>query len=336
MDWITHSMGESCVGRAFRHELPPSRFFCLLDEQPTHLVAEHWLARAEKEIAGELIVNPHCIFCRDDELPAQLAISPELLSSFALVGDIVWVRDPGSDALAPFWLGPEFAPLLSHVKPGDPEPANLPSQTRQVLSQAGVLVKKDAASRRRKQWIEDSLRYREHFRRKFVPVAGLIHPFHVAALRRYYRYLIRHGQIPLGDDQSALRYGAHNEPVARFFHHQLTTAVTDIVGEPVKPSYVYLCSYLGQSDLEKHTDREQCEFTITFCVDFSPEPVRHTPWPIHVETPAGKVTIYQALGDSLLFCGRELPHYRYPLRKGCTSTSIFFHYVRQGFAGSLQ
>jgi hypothetical protein len=30
-----------------------------------------------------------------------------------------------------------------------------------------------------------------------------------------------------------------------------------------------------------------------------------------------------------------LPHYRGVLREGQTSTSIFFHYVRADFAGSL-
>ncbi|HET7440751.1 MAG TPA: hypothetical protein VFJ47_05560 [Terriglobales bacterium] len=336
MEWITRLMGESCAGSAFPYELPPSCFYCLLGEQPTHLVAERWLAKGQNEVVGEFIVNPHCVFCHDHELPAEVAEYAELLEQFALYGDVVWLRDPGTEVLAPFWLGPQFASLLAAVGPGDPAPPNLSRHAKQVLVQAGVLVKKDAASRRRKQWLQEALRHREDFRRKFVTVAGLIHPFQVAALRRYYRYLIRNGRIQLGDDQSPLRYGAHNEPVARFFHHQLTTAVTDIVGEPVKPSYVYSCSYLAGSDLEKHTDRVQCEFTITFCLDFSPEPASHTPWPIHVETPEGKVTVYQAPGDSLLFCGRELPHYRYPLQKGCTSTSIFFHYVRQGFTGSLQ
>ena len=66
-----------------------------------------------------------------------------------------------------------------------------------------------------------------------APVAGLIHPLHVAALRRYYRHRIRTGGMILGDDQSPKRYVAHNESVARFFHQQLTAAVTAIVGEPV-------------------------------------------------------------------------------------------------------
>jgi hypothetical protein len=154
-------------------------------------------------------------------------------------------------------------------------------------------------------------------------------------MRRYYRRLIRQGRVALGDYQSARRYVAHNEPVARFFHLQLTGAVEQLVGEPVKPSYVYFASYQSGATLERHTDREQCEFSLTFCLDYSPEPETCTAWPIHLDAPRGRVTIKQALGDALLYRGRELPHWRDRLPEGHTSTSIFFHYVPANFSGSL-
>jgi hypothetical protein len=171
--------------------------------------------------------------------------------------------------------------------------------------------------------------------RGYAPIANLIHPFNLAALRRYYRYAIRRGAIRLGDDQSSRRYVAHNEKVARFFHHQISNAVGAIAGEAIKPSYVYLASYLSGADLKKHTDREQCEFSVTLCLDFSPEPESATSWPIRVDTPEGTVTVYQALGDGLLYRGTKVPHYRDVLGPGHTSTSIFFHYVRADFSGSL-
>ena len=336
VEWITRLIGESPESRTVRRELPASRFYCLLDDQPTHLVPQRLATLSASSITSDLIVNPHCVFCQDGELPSELTAYPDLFANFALVGIIAWVRDPATEAWAPFWLGPEFTALLSGVRPGDPAPAHLPEPVREILVRAAVLVSRDAASERRRHWSEVAVGMRQHFQRMFVPVPGLIHPFHLGALRRYYRYLIRNGRIQLGDDQSPRRYGAHNEPVARFFHHQLLATVSSIVGEPIKPSYVYLCSYLGGSDLEKHTDREQCEFTITCCLDFSPETARYTPWPLHVDTQEGKLTLYQALGDGFLFRGRELPHYRNPLAQGRTSTSIFFHYVRQEFTGSLR
>jgi len=179
---------------------------------------------------------------------------------------------------------------------------------------------------------EASILFRE---RGYAPVGGLIHPFHIAALRRYYRHQIRSGAIRLGDRQSPRRYVAYNEPVARFFHHQIAPALCALAGQALKPSYVYMASYLSGAELKKHTDREQCEFSVTLCLDFSPEPAAATPWPIRLDTPTGTVTVYQALGDGLAYRGTRLPHYRTPLGEDQTSTSIFFHYVAADFAGSL-
>ncbi len=174
------------------------------------------------------------------------------------------------------------------------------------------------------------------FREKgYLPLGNLIHPFNLAALRRYYRYAIRRGAIRLGDEQSSRRYVAHNEKVARFFHHQIANAVSAIAGEAVKPSYVYLASYLSGAELKKHTDRQQCEFSVTLCLDFSPEPELATSWPIRLDTSEGTVTVYQALGDGLVYRGTRVPHFRDVLGAGNTSTSIFFHYVSSDFSGPL-
>ncbi len=201
---------------------------------------------------------------------------------------------------------------------------------------ANILVSSDPASNKSGEWRAATTLLSGKFKEQgFAPIGRLIHPFHVAALRRYYRCLIRTGKLPLGDNQSSRRYVAHNERVARFFHHSLTPTVSAIAGEPVKPSYVYFASYQGGAKLEKHIDREQCEFSITFCLDYSPEPRGATPWPILLHTSNGTVSVFQALGDGLLYRGRELPHSRESLPEPHTSTSLFFHYVRQGFSGVL-
>jgi hypothetical protein len=139
----------------------------------------------------------------------------------------------------------------------------------------------------------------------------------------------------LGDRQSARRYIAHNEPVAKFFHHQLTSTLSRIAGRALKPSYAYLATHLSGAELQKHTDREQCDYSITLCLDYSPEPKLATPWPICLQTSRGMVKVYQTLGDGLAYRGTQLPHFRTPLPDGQTSTSIFFHYVTAEFAGPL-
>src|SRR6202041_3132230 len=133
-----------------------------------------------------------------------------------------------------------------------------------------------------------------------------------------------------------LRYISYNDLVAGFFHQQLTAAVSAFAGEPLKASYVYLASYQAGAILEKHTDREQCDFSLSLCLDYSPEPPNATPWPLHLHKKSGKVTVFQAIGDALLYRGCQIPHSRDPLPPGQTSTSIFFHFVREDFRGSLE
>jgi hypothetical protein len=229
--------------------------------------------------------------------------------------------------------------VVRGLRPNEPVPSPVPREVRRWLAAAEILITRDQEGRARQYRRQRDERISwaaAAFREKGYALLGdLIHPFHIAALRRYYRHLIRTGAIALGDGQSPLRYVAYNEPVARFFHQDIASTLSAVAGEPIKPSYVYMASYLSGAVLKKHTDRAQCEFSVTLCLDFSPEPALETPWPIGLDTAEGSVTVYQALGDGLAYRGTRLPHYRNTLSEGQTSTSIFFHYVAEDFSGSL-
>jgi hypothetical protein len=336
IEWVSTLMG-GVSRETHTATLPPDRFHCLLDELPLHLIPRQSLdsLNGSKNSQWQLILNRSCKLIQSGRLPDDLASRPELFSRFAMQGMIAWVRDDATGAALPFWLGPRFQAIVENLRPGEPVPTSLPTDACSILLAAGILKLANAPEedRQRKKTIELLTAL---FREKgYAPVSGLIHPFHIAALRRYYRYLIRKGEISLGDGQSPRRYVAYNDPVARFFHRQIATTLSSVAGETVKPSYVYMASYLSGAELKKHTDREQCEFSVTLCLDFSPEPAMATPWPIKLDTSTGTVTVYQALGDGLAYRGTRLPHYRDVLPSGQTSTSIFFHYVAADFTGSL-
>ncbi|HET7889946.1 MAG TPA: hypothetical protein VFL34_00365 [Candidatus Sulfotelmatobacter sp.] len=341
LEWMASLMagvsGEGVSRQTYAATLPPDRFYCLLDELPLHLVPQ----RAQRSLQvpnvreQPLVLNPECIICEGEEIPEELSSRGDLLGGFALQGTVAWVRSRTTGNLLPFWLGPELERVIRSLRPDEAVPALVEETHQRVLLAAGILQSQGHAERDHQpnqNFRNASLSFRA---KDYAPIGDLIHPFHVAALRRYYRYLIRSGAIRLGDGQSPRRYVAYNEPVARFFHHDIAAALSMVAGELLKPSYVYLASYLSGAELKKHTDREQCEFSVTLCLDFSPEPVLATSWPIQLDTPKGPVKVYQALGDALAYRGTRLPHYREPLREGQTSTSIFFHYVANDFAGSL-
>ena len=328
--------------RTLASTFPPDRFYCLLDELPLHLVPQQaWKLWQGFDAKQPLFLNPGCIISSDGKLPDLFSSHHNLFTGFAIQGTIAWIRDSTSTLPLPFWLGPQFECLVHSLTPGKPVPASVSEKTRQLLAWSGILVPEDSRVRdqREQEKIQKATQlFREQ---EYAPLSSLIHPFHVAALRRYYRHRIRTGAIPLGDGQSPLRYAAYNEPVARFFHHAIADVLGEVVGEPIKPSYVYFASYKAGAELKKHTDRAQCEFSVTLCLDFSPEPKHESPWPIRLDTKmdtktSGSIAVYQALGDGLAYRGTQVPHYRDKLGEGQTSTSIFFHYVPADFAGSLE
>jgi hypothetical protein len=337
LEWMTTLMG-GVSRQAYATTLPPDRFYCLLDELPLHLIPQRalHLLRHQENRNLALYLNPNCILCTAGQVPDELASQGALLSGFALQGTMAWVRSRATGNLLPFWLGPQLEGVLQALRPNEPLPSSVPEGTRIRLLAADILLSQDRAELCERQREESVDKASLLFRAKgYAPLPNLIHPFHIAALRRYYRYLIRTGAIRLGDGQSPRRYVAYNDPVARFFHQDIAGTLSAVAGESLKPSYVYMASYLSGAELKKHTDREQCEFSVTLCLDFSPEPALATPWPIRLDTPNGSVTVYQALGDGLAYRGTRLPHYRGPLGERQTSTSIFFHYVGRDFAGSL-
>ncbi len=321
----------SATRLAYPGRQAPVSFRCLLDEQPADLLPRSALAELQGlRVARGLVLSPCCQFFSNDlrRLP--------FVERFYSICDTLWALDPATNGLCPFWLGGNFLRWLGTTRPGEPPSRDMPVQVASVLRFAELLVARDYKARRQQEWVKTIAQQGAFFReRGYVPLRRLLHPFYLASLRHYYRNLINTGAFRPGEGEYSSRLWMHNEVTTRFFHHQLSSVVSDITGEPAQPSYAYVCAYLGGAELPKHTDREQCEFTISLCIDFIPEPPGVTGWPLYLETKNGPVAIQQALGDGLLFLGRELPHYRQPLPLGCTATSVFFHFVRRGFTGKL-
>ena len=313
-----------------------SKFYCLLDEQPDLLVAQ--TRGISPDTTGELIVNPYLQILPPGSFPEEIRELAPLASHFEDEEPVAWVGDPFFGSFDPFCIGKKYHYLIAKLQSEGPGSIDLTAETVKTLAIANILIEKKALIKAKRRWYPLQREWRTTFcERGYVQLSRLIHPYLVGSLRRLFRYKIRTGKLTLGDKQCALRYIAYNDPVLRFFHHQLTTIVSRVVNKKIKPSYVYLASYLEGAELPKHVDREQCEYSISFCLDYSPEPgCSETPWPIQLNIGTDVVAIYQKIGDGLLYRGRQIPHYREKLHKDATSTSIFFHFVDETFTGSLR
>lgn len=311
---------------------PSDRYHCLLDEQPYYLVPPR-LFRPEEP--GALVVNPACWFSWLGVVPANMADSVHAADGLLSTRCMVWVPDAATGGVWPYWIGQDYIRYFAKLAPGRPVTASLPADVRWVLQRAEILVTPDHAQRRKHEW--DCLvgARSTQLRQGFAPIANLVPPFHLGALRRFYRSAVRRGQLRPGDDKVARRFVAHNEPVAGFVHRQLLPAVGELVRARIKRSYCSVEAYQSGSVLQRHTDPEQCQYSMTLCVDASPEPTEQCPWPINLDTGVGTVRIWQYLGEGLVYRGGRLPHHRDRLPDGHTSTSLLLHYVDQGFRGRL-
>jgi hypothetical protein len=307
---------------------PRDRYYCYLEDQPDFLVPRRLLDQPAS-MNGQLVVNPYCWFGWHGPLPAPLARRAHSVANFYDSPWMVWVEDVVCGALWPFWLGPDYVEMLDGLAPGQPA-VNLPPPVVDVLGQALILVAPDWAEARRHEWLESIDGHRARFDAGYVSLSGLLHPFHLGSLRRYYRYHTRLGTFALGDDQTARRYVGYDEIVTRFFHYQLADIVSDLARRRVMPSYSYLAFYQGGAVLDPHTDREECEYTVTMAIDATPEPDAEVPWPVQFMTPDGPAAAWQHLGDALVFRGRALSHWRDRLDDGYTASSVLWHFVDAG------
>jgi hypothetical protein len=317
-----------------RLDLPASdRFHCRLDDQPNFLVPSR-LCNATGTERRSLGLNPGVWWPARGPRPAELAAMPSFSTS---EGDQeLWVADDIRRMWLAFSVGPRCASILDSLFTLKIPVAAFDDATVWLLQTAQILIEADANGAARAQVStargESTKEYSTH---GHTCLRNMINPLLIGAMRRYFRQRVRSGAFRLGDQSSPGRYVAHNNPVARFLHAQLTSLVGAIAGEPLKPSYVYFSAYQGGAMLRKHIDRPQCAHTLSLLLDYSPEPECESPWPLILHTDEGPRSIKQGIGDGVLFRGQVIPHERPPLEENASSASLLFHYVSRSFSGSL-
>jgi len=328
----------SGLQKRVRSRTPP--YHCFLDQQPSNLVPVRALPPKPLDTdICELMVNPSFRFgaAHDPiERSAPLTLPPDLfLSGHAMA----WVQEPGLGMWMPYWARDDWAAAMVSLRPGMPAPSTLNPAMRETLAAANILVAPGYVSTAERHWTNVCMAAKSRYHDLgYAVVRELLHPFQLCAMRRYYRDLVAGGGLPLGDSLVRDRYQLHSEELAKILHLQLTGLASRIAGESVKPSYVYFSSYRPGASLPRHTDREQCEFSISLLVDYSPDPKGLSGWPLILENPAKQQLAFAAdlaIGDALFYKGRQLVHHRPALPAGHRSTSLFLHYVRTDFSGRL-
>jgi len=317
-----------------RQEVGTPRFRCVLDEQPTLLVPRFLRPRAP--VPRDAVFHPTLLLSWSgrglpviDRLPKTSLGSDE-------AGSSLLVRDTRFGVLHRYSVGDRMRGLLVDASPGQRPPSSASPRELEVLATAGVIVAARNLTESTRSRAENlALAARSFATNGYARIVTAVHPFQLGEVRRYYREVLRRGLAKRGDRQSPGRSWIHNEPLAGALHSLLAEMVSLVAKERVKPSYSYLVSYESGARLPEHVDRPQCAYTLSLLIDFAPEPVIESPWPLKLRTHGGIVSVHQAIGDALLYRGCTLPHFRDEFRCGNTSTLLFLHYVPEGFEGML-
>jgi predicted 2-oxoglutarate/Fe(II)-dependent dioxygenase YbiX len=125
-----------------------------------------------------------------------------------------------------------------------------------------------------------------------------------------------------GDPQAPNSYSKYNYISFLELLCEKTQEVSSILEENVLPTYTYSRIYFNGSVLERHTDRDACEISLTLHLNGD------NPWPIYIKTPSGeeKSVILQP-GDAMMYLGKIAEHWRNSY-EGEKYAQIFLHYVR--------
>lgn len=152
------------------------------------------------------------------------------------------------------------------------------------------------------------------------------------------------------------RFVVHDFPLFTDLQNDLVGKVSELVGEPVEPSYNFLSMYTKLGKCDPHLDAPTAKYTLDVCIDQS------EPWPIHfseiipwpddrgslgdnwqTEIKSSSELNFRAEtlmpGDAILFSGSSQWHYRDPLpAKGSSSFCdiLFFHFIPKGSAEIIQ
>lgn len=125
-----------------------------------------------------------------------------------------------------------------------------------------------------------------------------------------------------GDVDVPLSASFYNFPTSLDLLCEKTKEVSDILAEPVLPTYSYGRVYHNGSYLRKHIDRKSCEISITLHLDGD------SPWDIWINTPDGNPkAISLQSGDAMLYYGCTAQHWR-QVFKGEYYSQFFLHYVK--------
>ena len=156
----------------------------------------------------------------------------------------------------------------------------------------------------------------------FQKVKGFIPSFFSTYLRNYFTLRVQNDGLK-GDPQAPNSHCVYGDPAFDMAMYMSTEDIGKIVGKNLIPQYTYARIYKNGSELKIHTDRPECQYSVTLSLGGEYE----KPWPIWIKDYAGNMNeVPLDEGDMVVYHGTELEHWRDKF-EGTAQVQLFMHYV---------
>ncbi|NBV27992.1 hypothetical protein EBS02_03085, partial [bacterium] len=126
---------------------------------------------------------------------------------------------------------------------------------------------------------------------------------------------------PFGDYQTPKSFALYGSIISDSLLPMLKDAFSEITHKRLCESYSYFRIYYNQASLDKHTDRESCQYSATLCLK------KDNDWPIYFTDLNGNdVEVEMEPGDLVMYKGTDLTHWRNEYT-GNYHIQTFLHYI---------
>jgi len=125
----------------------------------------------------------------------------------------------------------------------------------------------------------------------------------------------------VGDDQAPNSHCIYGDPAFEMLMFMSRPDIEEVVGKKLIPTYTYARIYKHGSDLKIHSDRPECEYSVTLSLGGD------SIWPISIKDYNGNNnSVDLKEGDMMVYHGTELEHWRDRF-EGNLQYQVFMHYV---------
>ena len=157
----------------------------------------------------------------------------------------------------------------------------------------------------------------------FQKIKGYVVPYFSTYLRNYFTLRAQNDPSLGGDSQAPNSHCVYGDPAFDMVMAMSTQDMGKIVGKNLIPQYTYARIYKNGSVLERHSDRPECQYSVTLCLGGEYE----KQWPIWINDYSGKShEVPLDEGDMVVYHGTELEHLREKF-EGEMQYQLFMHYV---------